>query len=803
MKKTKLLAFILTCAIFLSTLIVPIAAESDAVDTTPTMIYNAKSITVDGQKGAGEYSDTPHMVLNKVVGNDISSSTETVAYSPNLYLSTEGKNLYVFYEIAQDIINDDKNSRLYFSFETGNTTNGWQSNGKEGYSGELIIYIGKGDTTVHGIFQYYYKKDTAVSEETLKNVACKIGTSTMSVDNDTINTYTVELKIPLKEDVQETLTEGGTTLKFGALQRYNIKAGTGVNWALTGETSYKWNKCSHSNLLAILPRPIIIAGFQSRKTPEATDSVDVRFVSVMKADAEKLANMQAGYDFTYYPNGDATGTEATVNCTKVYTSLSADGGTLNATDYGGNYFFCYTISGLSYGSSYTFDVTCWTKEDGTTTESIKIVHVTITVSEAGEVSFTLLTQQNEELINLNGYQIVIPQNASQTVAGLAAYELKAYLQTVGYTLEVLEEDDAASVNQKSILVGKTAYTVSNLPPNHQYAIYLDDNGRLQIAASSSYGYQKALDDIKEWGGFPVQVNQTGDAAQAFSGSAANMEKSDGSLRIMSYNIYGYEDTNGSKGGPVALRQELQLEIFQFYDPDVIGFQEYVAKSHSSMTAKLAALGYAEVPITPSASDDSVNDTPIFYNTATVSLVEGAYGYFLYTGDGCNNSNTKSLSWAVFQQKGENGKRFAVVNTHLMYNEDGIDHTAQRQTNVVQLLAKIQAIQAKYPNVPIILGGDLNCTYQSEPFTDIQTGGFTWMRDAEGINTDAYGKKVYATFSYETNTYTSCPSPSATGYGIDHVFMSGDLTASNYLTVTDRNACLASDHCPKFADIVLE
>ena len=388
MKKTKLLAFILTCAIFLSTIIVPIAAESDAVDTTPTMIYNAKSITVDGQKGVGEYSNTPHMVLNTVVGNDISSSTATVAYSPNLYLSTEGKNLYVFYEIAQDIINDGCNSRLYFSFETGNTTDGWQSNGVEGYSGELVILFGKGDATQHGISQYYYKKKTAVSEDTLKAVECEISTSTMSVDNDTINTYTVELKIPLMEkDVQETLTEGGTTLKFGALQRYNIKAGTGVNWALTGETSYKWNKCSHSNLLAILPRPII-AGFQSRKTPEATDSVDVRFVSVMKADAEKLANMQAGYDFTYYPKGDATGTEATVSCTKVYTGLSADGDTLNATDYGGNYFFCYTISGLSYGSSYTFDVTCWTEEDSTRTESIETVHVTVAVSETGAVSFS-------------------------------------------------------------------------------------------------------------------------------------------------------------------------------------------------------------------------------------------------------------------------------------------------------------------------------------------------------------------------------------------------------------------------------
>lgn len=414
-----------------------------------------------------------------------------------------------------------------------------------------------------------------------------------------------------------------------------------------------------------------------------------------------------------------------------------------------------------------------------------------------------MTQQNEELINLNGYQIVIPQNALRTVVGLAAYELKAYLQTVGYTLEVIEESDAATVNQKSILVGKTVCTANGLPPNHQYAIYLDDNGRLQIAASSSYGYQKALGYIKECGGFPVHVSQTGDAAQFFWGSAANMEKSDGSLRIMFYNLYGYEDTNGSKGGPVALRQELQLEIFKFYNPDVIGFQEYVGQSHNSMTAKLDALGYAEVPVTLNTSGDSVNDTPIFYNTDTVSLVEGAYGYFLYTGDGCNNSNTKSLSWAVFQQKGGNGKRFAVVSTHLMYNQDGVDHTAQRQANVVQLLAQIETIQTQYPNVPIILGGDLNCTFQSAPFVDIQNGGFTWMRDTEGINTDTYGTKGYAHFNYETNVYTSCPSPSATGYGIDHIFMSGELTSSNYLTVTDRNACVASDHCPKFADIVLE
>lgn len=400
MKKTKLLAFILTCAIFLSTLIVPIAAAEDDTTQTSVVIYQTRSVTMDGAKGINEYGDTPSMAMDTPVWNGTfdHAGEATAASYPNLYLSTDGDNLYVFYEVAQSLINDGGNTRIWFAFETSADAleSGWGAAGKEGYDGCLEILFGHNyeSNDAYGLTAYKCNSSTSINDMSEIGIDVQLGhESYMKVNGTEELAFTVEIKIPLMSSVKDALTKGDAEIHFGAYQRYNFNVtrkdnGDVVNtWCLTNSTGWSKTDALNSATLSILPRPII-AGFQSRPTPEATDSVDVRFVSVMKADAEKLANMEAGYDFTYYRNVGETGTEATVNCTKVYASLSADGDTLNATNYGGNYFFCYTISELSYGSSYTFDVACWTRENGKTTESIETVRVTITVSEAGEVSFT-------------------------------------------------------------------------------------------------------------------------------------------------------------------------------------------------------------------------------------------------------------------------------------------------------------------------------------------------------------------------------------------------------------------------------
>lgn len=411
------------------------------------------------------------------------------------------------------------------------------------------------------------------------------------------------------------------------------------------------------------------------------------------------------------------------------------------------------------------------------------------------------------MVNISEYPIVYPNGAEETVEGLAAHELqKEYLSAQNIV------SDSASVSTRSILVGNTKVTVGNMPTGNQYSVSFDTNGRIQIAAGSYYGYRAAIKALAQNvtnGCVPADLNLTGDA------SIDLMTAPSGALRVMYYNLYGYDNDfaapqkyGGTRGGPIAIRHQLQLDMIASYSPDVICFQEYVSTSHNILTAKLNALGYTELDCgfsvkTVNGSTDTVNDTPIFYKAGKLAPVKA--GYLCYsataasTNQNCNNANTKSLTWGVF--KDANGEKFAVVNTHLMYNESG-NHDPARQANVVELLAQIGNIKTQYPNIPIILGGDLNSGYMSAPFGDIVNGGFTWMNNAQGANTDTCGFKNYATYSFTDHVYAVCPNPPATGHGIDHAFYSGNVRVINYLTLTDRASLLASDHCPKLADIVL-
>ena len=140
----------------------------------------------------------------------------------------------------------------------------------------------------------------------------------------------------------------------------------------------------------------------------------------------------------------------------------------------------------------------------------------------------------------------------------------------------------------------------------------------------------------------------------------------------------------------------------------------------------------------------------------------------------------------------------------MYTADrsnGVAYERARSANVDELFAIVDDIKKEYPTLPVIVGGDLNCYPNGMAFVKMQTR-FKWMQEAEGVSADTCGFKNYSTYSYEKKEYTVCPMPPETGYGIDHAFYSGNIDVINYRTLTDRASLLASDHCPKLADIVL-
>ena len=441
----------------------------------------------------------------------------------------------------------------------------------------------------------------------------------------------------------------------------------------------------------------------------------------------------------------------------------------------------------------------------------------------------------QKLIDLTGYQIVIPAGSDETVVELTAYELKEYLLTLGVELPVVE--DSAPAAPKEILVGKTSRTSAALPENFEYVISETD-GKAVILAACSYGYEKALADIAQWGGIPERIDLHANAADSFVESAAQMQKADDAVRTIYYNIFLFGDKDRNRpttGGSFRLRAEMVADMFRAYCPDVLAFQEYRDNRTYPgnvvptlyMAQKLAELGFVEANVDELvfATGDDRNDTPIFYNKNTVKPLDR--GYLLYPRKmnenfevdeengtiPINNGDTKSLTWVVFETLAT-GKRFAVLSTHLMYPAADlgltpVQHNAARVIDAGLALGIVREIKQMkngiYADIPIVLGGDMNTFPDTDPMFVLRDGGMKMARDlaiaTEGCIYDTYGGKGYCTYDYDKKVYTRIPVVAKTDTGYDHILFENaeKVTVRKYLTLTEKTTRIPSDHPVKLVD----
>lgn len=306
----------------------------------------------------------------------------------------------------------------------------------------------------------------------------------------------------------------------------------------------------------------------------------------------------------------------------------------------------------------------------------------------------------------------------------------------------------------------------------------------------------------------------------------------GSLRAMFYNVFGYrwwqdkERQPHLNSGPVSLRQQMQTELIQSYAPDVLGMQEYSKAYHQRMTPLLSNAGYREVNVchTKCHKDGvKINYTVLFYRPDTLKLIDK--GFVMYPevmpdpakDDGSvlniNDVSSKSLTWAVFEEL-KTQKRFLAVCTHFMYNAAWLtpeQSNAARVQNAKLLLDTVAAIRrdTSYLHLPVLIGGDLNCRYGSEPFCTLQKGGMEWLYDLAPIKDNSKGTKPYAVYDETKGEYISYRPPVEDPRGaIDYIWRMPASTGGtemeivSYVTVTDRLALLSSDHCPRFTDFTL-
>lgn len=277
---------------------------------------------------------------------------------------------------------------------------------------------------------------------------------------------------------------------------------------------------------------------------------------------------------------------------------------------------------------------------------------------------------------------------------------------------------------------------------------------------------------------------------------------DGRVRFMTYNVYGYK--NKTANTTPDIRQPYQISLLDAYRPDIVGFQEFSKRYRTpEFICELTASGYSEVG-GGALGIDGKNYTPLFYRRDTLSEVDS--GYLKY--DGPNDKDSKSVTWAIFE--GANGTRFVAMCTHFMWNDPEIGKetaNATRCDNARALLALLSDVRERHGRLPLIMGGDLNCADgrgDGEPLHILADAGLVWEQGrADGLGyavNSVNGHGAYAVYDAEKGEFVTCPSHSDKGgdRSIDHIWSDG-LNVSLFATLTDRYACLASDHCPKIAD----
>ena len=398
---------------------------------------------------------------------------------------------------------------------------------------------------------------------------------------------------------------------------------------------------------------------------------------------------------------------------------------------------------------------------------------------------------------IENYRIVIPTDADYGVIRCATEVSARLTKLTGVRFPLLTDAEATDTGAYEILIGKTARTTVQVDP---YSYDISASGKtLQIVADSHYAYEEAayvfITDIAPLRK-PTPITETlhrhADLTAELKSSSPSLFDRSGEVRVMVHNIWG-----NTSEGQIEGRMLQTALIYEEYAPDVIGLQECSVGARggeNGIVNLLDGLGYAEVPV--NISDN--NGTPLFYNTSTLTLVDGGYLRFTQV----NKDASKGLTWAVFDTV--SGKeRFAVISTHYWWQSDDAQDTLDRESNARECLSTIAMIAEKY-NCPVIIGGDFNCNPSSSPYGILTAGGLrdvqSWAKKTENMHTH----HTYPTYDTEKGLWDDPVYPSANySRSIDHILATGNLTPERFDVVSDLYAVLSSDHCPLIFDFNID
>lgn len=266
---------------------------------------------------------------------------------------------------------------------------------------------------------------------------------------------------------------------------------------------------------------------------------------------------------------------------------------------------------------------------------------------------------------------------------------------------------------------------------------------------------------------------------AYTGSAPQTKTAGANLRVMSYNVLVDNDESlggWSWGKPLDNRGNLASACIDYYQPDVIGFQECNYKWHVSLKDNLKDYAFvnADVPeVQPLEKAESLGKkdwmcTTMMYNKKTLKLIKNELVGYSVNYWGCIQ-RMRYASMAVFEIKAT-GERFTFFSTHLDAEQDAKGQQ-MRQTQSNELAACIKRYKETY-GYPVIGTGDFNSKFEDAPLQNVASkAGMTASTNNRG--------------------------------GIDYILYSAGIQSKYFTVVSDADVMPASDHKPIFADLKVE
>ncbi len=413
-----------------------------------------------------------------------------------------------------------------------------------------------------------------------------------------------------------------------------------------------------------------------------------------------------------------------------------------------------------------------------------------TFSEIDEYYYTrvgIMTSVKIAGTELQDFRVVVPAEgyAEQYVAEMFCDYLFAYY---GGKTPVIVTDKTEPAGHE-ILIGNTNRTTVKADAG-EYRIAVTSTG-LQAVSGHVTGYIELYDALRK--AIPSSKSTVNlSVGEEWSGwLESTAVKKDSDISVMYHNVLGYVDKY-----PAANRPKLALQVYLAYLPDVIGMQEcgqaYYRSYAKVLMDGLHDAGYQEIVF----STQGGTGNPIFYNSEKLTLLDSGYDRA--------RSGDKGTTWAVFAEKANPERVFAVTNSHFAANSNAGGNAERGNTYRVAdaqtLLKVVEEIKTDYPEIPIIVGGDFNSSAGSNPGKTLRDGGLTHATEFAKVSPDYSAWIGYPVYDDEKGYYLPRTFVWANiGGALDHVMFGGNLnkiTAPEYAILKDRLCCVISDHLPQ-------